>query len=156
MKQVILILRSLIPVLAMTQEVVAVASNNYTGYIFPEEHFVWGSIENQLSRYTPTLQDIELVEKILHENLDECAASIENYDKGISKRTLKKYLRQYVGYINSDGEKVIWVNFVRNRDLKEEASKDVIEVFDGGSHFWNIKVNLTKGALYDMRVNGIA
>ena len=103
MKQVILILLSLIPVLAMTQEVVAVASNNYTGYIFPEEHFVWGSIENQLSRYTPTLQDIELVEKILHENLDECAASIQTYDKCISKRTLKNSLTHLVCIINDYG-----------------------------------------------------
>jgi hypothetical protein len=35
----------------------------------------------------------------------------------ITKKMLKKYKRQYVGYLTNDNDIVVWINFIRNKDV---------------------------------------
>jgi len=61
---------------------------------------------------------------------------------------LKKYVRQYVGYLTDNNEVVIWINFLHktycneNED-KNRLSEDIITVYGGGYYFWRISVNIT-------------
>lgn len=58
------------------QESTYVKGKGYEGYIFFENHFIFGSIENQKDRYTPTIDDIDEAENILKNSID---AEMEKY-----------------------------------------------------------------------------
>ena len=90
-----------------------------------------------------THEEILQIEKIIF-------IEISSY---ISKRI---YHRQYVAAINEYGEKVVWVNFLDAEDMDPNWNTYIVEVFDGGDSFFQIKVNLTKGTYYDFRVNSTA
>ncbi len=80
--------------------------------------------------------------------------------KGIEKTgfelDLKRYRRQYVTVINELGEKEIWINFFCKQNENFDWRKEPIVVADGGSCYFNLKVNLTKEEYYNLRINGVA
>ena len=77
-------------------------------------------------------------------------------DCPIIHEKLQKYVRQYVGFVNMKGQKIIWVNCLWNKSLEERAGKDVIIVDDGCSYFWDVEVNLNTGELANLMINGSA
>ncbi|MGE5383670.1 MAG: hypothetical protein ACM3PX_09610 [Omnitrophica WOR_2 bacterium] len=134
-----------------------ITGKGFKGYIFDKEHFVLISIENQSERYTPCNDDILLAEEILNEKIE--IVNNPQLNQGdhcpIIHKNLKKYIRQYVGFINKNGEKVIWINFLWNdKGMQDEVSKDIINVLDGCSYYWQIEINLTKKELYNLCING--
>lgn len=140
-----------------SQESKLVTGKGYTGYAFNEEHFVFMSVDNQKERYTPTKEDITQIEKILKDSINSVLKKQKYCNSSINRNTLKKYKRQYVGFITKNGDVVIWINFLRNKNIEDvELSKDIITVLDGGETYWSIFVNLTKTTLYGVRINGIS
>lgn len=71
----------------------------------------------------------------------------------ITKKTLRKYVRQYVGYLTDNNEVVVKI-YLNKIDPDDDPSSDILEYFDGGSNHWSIRINLNTGELYDMEVNG--
>ena len=68
---------------------------------------------------------------------------------------LNRYKRQYVPVINGLGEKEIWVNcFCSTWDSNWRT--EILEVFDGGNCYFQLKINLTKNEFYNFMVNGVA
>lgn len=66
MKKIIFVLAILFTSLSsFSQNVIYTEGKDHKGYIFDKDHFVFMSIGNQKSRYTPTIEDIQEVEKIL-------------------------------------------------------------------------------------------
>lgn len=128
----------------------------YQGYIFDSAHLVFKSIENQKSRYTPTVTDIEKAEKLLKEKLEKINTNRINQPDGcpVIDKKLKKYCRQYVGFIDGKGQKVIWINLFWNKELEKQAAKEIVNVQDGCSYYWNIEINIDSGDLYNLYVNG--
>lgn len=134
-----------------------IEGNDFSGYIFEENHFVLLSIENQNKRYTPTKEDIFLVEKIIKNKIKCANSDLMNQSNGCPKihKKLKKYIRQYVGFINNDGQKVIWVNFIwKNNFSDDKVASDIIQVLDGCSYYWNAKINIDDNSVYDLSING--
>lgn len=134
-----------------------VKGKNYSGYIFSAEEFALVNIENQSRRFTPSEDDIVLVEKLIRGKIKYINTDKENQSGGCSNihKKLKKYVRQYVGFINNNNEKVIWINFIWEGKIpNERLSKEVVQIFDGCSFYWNIKVNIEKRDIYDFNVNG--
>ena len=74
----------------------------------------------------------------------------------IIHRKLKKYKRQYFGYIDGNGDRILLINcfWSKNRSDSEIWLRNRIIVNDGGSYYWNIKFNLDKNALFELVVNG--
>lgn len=68
---------------------------------------------------------------------------------------LSRYKRQYVAALNSKGEKEVWLNcFCKAGD--KDWRKDLIIVKDGGNCYFSLKINLTSGQYFELRVNGDA
>lgn len=132
------------------------------GHIFPKDYTpTLVSLDGARERYTPTHQDIEKAEEILNAQLEGINIPLaEQGMKGcpIIHTNLHRYRRQYIGYVDYDGNKVVWVNFIIKKDKEslKNLDKEVIVVLDGCSQYWNIKVNIDKSKLYDLRVNGTA
>lgn len=83
-------------------------------------------------------------------------------------KNLPKYFRQYVGFTDRAGNKIIHINFYWNRhniidrlsnyiylnDSRINYETDYSIVLDGGSYYWQINANITKRELTDLSVNG--
>lgn len=70
-----------------------------------------------------------------------------------SPTKLTNYKKQYVPYINIDGEKEVWVNCFCSS--KQGWKTNIIDARDGGDCYFNLKINLTKKKYYALHVNGI-
>lgn len=152
----LLIILQIIFALLLSPPSVYVKGRGYAGYIFDKDQLVTISIENQQSRFTPTPEEVETAEKLLKAQLPELNIYKTNQTSNCPniEKKIKKYTRQYFGLTNNNREKVIWINLLllKNNDLN--ASENIIRVCDGGSYFWNIKVNITTGEVFDLDVNG--
>lgn len=132
------------------------------GHIFPKDYTsALVSFEGVGERYTPTYQDIKKAEEILNEQLEGINVPLaEQGMRGcpVIHKNLHRYGRQYVGYIDNEGNRVVWLNFIIKKDKEslKNLDKEVVVVLDGCSQYWNVKVNLDKSELFDLRVNGIA
>lgn len=136
-----------------------IQGKGFKGYILGKDQFVLLNIENQKERYTAVEEDVLLAERMIKEGLAELNNPMTDQGDGcpVIHRNLKKYIRQYVGYVNTAGEKVIWINFLwKSGTDNQTLTNEVVIVLDGCSHYWNIKVNLDKRMLYDLSVNGSA
>ena len=109
-------------------------------------------------RFTPTHENIIEAEMALRTKLEELNYLLTNqYDTPVIHKNLSKYLRQYFGYIDENGNHILIINcFWKNVDkmAKKLWLKDRITVADGGSFYWNVKYNLDTGELFDLEVNG--
>jgi hypothetical protein len=134
---------------------VYVKGKGYSGYIFNKEHSVMVSIKNQQGRFTPTFEEVERAEKLLKSRLPELNKDkISQGEKcGNIEKELESYTRQYVGFINQKGNKIIWVNMLMH--LRSVPSKHIIIVDDGGSNYWNVKIDITSRDVYDLEINGV-
>ncbi|QIE58679.1 hypothetical protein G5B37_03610 [Rasiella rasia] len=92
----------------------------------------------------------ELSEKELNEIEKIIEPKISNL---LSRR---KYYRQYVPVINIDGDKQIWINFLCGNPENDRWKTKPMYVLDGGSCFFQIKVDLSNHLFYDFWINGIA
>ena len=141
----------------LSNESIFINGKDFKGYIFDKNHFILMTIDNQSKRYTPSKEDIFLAESIIKDKLKSLNASLINQGGNcpiIHKKT-KKYIRKYVGFINNRNEKIVWINFIwKDKFLNEKISKDIIQVSDGCSYYWNIKVNLDAKNLNNLNING--
>jgi hypothetical protein len=159
MKYLFLIAIIFISTSGYTQDITYIKEKGYEGYIFPKEHAIWG-FPPEKHRYSPTSDDIKKAEKILKEKI--CSAYIKQNQKSYKKppingKTLKKYTRQYVGYLTSEGQVLIQIYLNKGIDLSKEAlSEDIISVQGGGANHCVINVNLSTKELSNMHVNGIS
>lgn len=139
-----------------SQESTLIKGKDYIGYAFNKDHFVFMSIDNQKERYTPTQENIIQAEKIVKDSINNYLKREKIYTHSIKQNKLKKYKRQYVGFITKNGDIVIYIAFLKNVDHIDRLSKDIVVVCDGGETYWRIFVNLTKNTLYGIRINGIS
>jgi hypothetical protein len=140
-----------------SNETTYIKGNGFIGYIFNEKHFILLSIENQKKRYTPSREDILNVEQLLKDKLKCENSELINQKNScpVIHKNLKKYVRQYVGFINTDGEKIIWINLLWDKNIDDSSLKEeIIMVNDGCSYYWNVKINIDKKDLYELNING--
>ncbi len=120
-------------------------------------------------KFTPTKQDIDAAERILKNQIKKANERKPNQfsQKEYIDRNLNKYFRQYVGFLNKEGHKVIRINMHWDkytaldrlkgyRDSRLDFTSDYSIVMDGGYRYWSVNVDLTTGSLYNFSVNGVA
>ena len=111
-------------------------------------------------RFSPTKQEVEKAEKCLKKNLEELNQPLVNQTpKTIIHQKLNKYKRQYFGYVDSNGQRILIINcfWVKRRDdINRDWLKQSIDVLDGGSYYWHVKYNLDTDKLFDLNINGHA
>ncbi|RZJ71527.1 MAG: hypothetical protein EOO45_11745 [Flavobacterium sp.] len=136
-----------------------IKGDGFSGYIFDRNHLVLLSLKDQNDRYTPSNNDIILAEKILKDKIEQSNLNLSNQTSGcpIISKNLKKYIRQYVGFKNPQGQKTIWVNLLwKQTNTNDQVKKEIITVSDGCSYYWNVKINIDKNTVYDLTINGKA
>jgi hypothetical protein len=133
-----------------------IEGKGFKGYIFDKNHFVLMTIDAQKERYTPSANDIFEAEAILKSQIKLLNVNLINQTNccPIIHKKLRKYTRQYVGFKNTQNQRIIWVNLLWEKNIPEEKfSTGIIEGPGGCSYFWNVTVNLDTKLLYDLSVN---
>ncbi|MBU0897689.1 hypothetical protein KKC67_01190 [Patescibacteria group bacterium] len=123
--------------------------------IFPADYDVRFLVKKNNKRFTPTNEEINIAMSILRPFLlnKESNESSEIYRETIQR--IKNYRVQFFGYINQEGEKIIWANYFCDA-YEKNWQKNLIFVKDGGNCYFNIKVNLDTKEIFDFIVNGDA
>jgi hypothetical protein len=132
-----------------------VTGNNFEGVIFNTDY----KFNPKYKRFTPTLKQIEFFENSIIGDLNEIYKVEANaYKKRSIPEILKrltKYRRQYFGYINEKGNKVIEAHFFLVKDRTIGWKTGEVIVRDGGFGFWQLTFVGTD-TLFEFSVNGTA
>ncbi len=130
-------------------------TSRYTIIPFDKNMFYIFGKADTVKPATLTEQEIEETESLL-------TKAIAEYNRKKVSEYLKidsfvNYRRQFVPYINQKGEKMVFVNcFCDGFKWNENWRKELVMVDDGGSCFFNVKINLSAKNTYDLYVNGVA
>ncbi|UOQ96094.1 hypothetical protein MUN81_12585 [Hymenobacter sp. 5317J-9] len=155
------------------QTLIGLKGSNFKGTIFTKEYpfqLLFVSDIDSIQRFTPSLEDVGIAENLLRQQLKTINKLRPNQQAGnpVLHRNLPKYFRQYVGFIDKNGDKIIHINFHWNRyniidkinnyiyfnDSRINYDSDYTLVMDGGSYYWGINANITQKRLTDLGVNG--
>ena len=142
----------------LTDQITLVNGDRFKGVIFSSDYEVPMLDETLRGRFTPTLEQITKLEKDLRSVIKDINKNRSGQRRSygpVVDRNLGKYTRQYLGFINENGDKIIYVGFHwHSRDYNWK--KDFVMVFDGGSYHWTIRYNVDKGEFFHFGVNGVA
>ncbi|RYX84083.1 hypothetical protein EON73_03565 [bacterium] len=130
-------------------------TNNFNVAIFPA--YSLDMIPGK--RFTPTRQEIDKAEITLRKDLKALNKHLGNQNQTpIVHKNLSKYNRQYFGYIDKMGARILLINcfWSKNKDDTDRWLTSRIRTLDGGSYYWNVKFNIDKEELFDLDVNGSA
>lgn len=129
---------------------------NYEGYAFNEDFETDITVENQAGRFTLTPAEIDTVERLIKKKIAKMNHTHEhqpNKECQLIDEHLDKYKRQYIGFINDEGDKVVWVNFLRDRRFDKLLLYEIPNITGGCSNFFHVKVNIDHHYLYGLEVN---
>ena len=110
------------------------------------------------------LQDVQRAETMLAKVLDRRADSAQIIQRAFTAPYFYQYIRQYVFYLNPEGDTCVHINCIHNSEVMPEDKEffpfrirpdlNYMTVFDGDDNFWNADLNLTKDKLLTYDVNG--
>lgn len=106
--------------------------------------------------WEPSEQDVRDTEEKIQKCFDDQANAYVNRVLG---KKPEDYNKQFVGAINSQGERILWINCFCKREINSFKGwkENIIFVADGGNCFIQIKFNLDKNdGHYEFKVNGDA
>ena len=112
-------------------------------YVVPEE--TWYHTEVLGSNYHGFVFNKEWDVDIMVENQEGMCPIIDEH--------IRKYTRQYVGFTDINGAKIIWINAVWDDKMQKQLSQDIVRASGGCGHYWSIKVNLDTEKVYGLEVN---
>ncbi len=157
MKIGILIIALIIPILGFSQT----DKNDFLFDWQNDNSSLWISIDSTLVKFTPTIEEIGLAKQLSKNYIDSLEQNrdpkiVKQYGK-LLKYNSTDYYRQYVGYIDDNGNKIVFINAVcKPYGQKSDLKKNWIFVLDGGSCFYQIKIDLTNKKCSEFSVNGEA
>lgn len=102
----------------------------------------------ELSHAELRLVDSLMVNAVLAHNLTEI------YETRYIDVADTSYRRQVIAVRNTHGEKVVWINCLCRPD-DDSWKTQITMVMDGGSCYFNLKINLATKKFYDFFVNGV-
>jgi hypothetical protein len=116
------------------------------------------SIDPSLKKYTPTIEEIELAKSISIKYIDSLELSRKSKIKNKSDKLIdfehNEYYRQYVGYYDKSGNKIIFINgCCESFADKFDINKMWVFVFGGGSCLFNALIDIDKKKCIDLNIN---
>lgn len=108
--------------------------------------------------FKPTKKEVDKAEKALSRNLMILNKERKSQTRAfVIHKQLMRFNRQYFAYKNENGDQILWINaYFTERDHDKHAADFLVRkvtVPFGGSHYWNVKYNLTTDTLFDLMIN---
>jgi len=119
-------------------------AKEFTGVIIAPDTLATTQTDAQ---FMPSIKDIYEAERIFKKCLiGNNAVKGGNQIDSTMIQAPSKYIRQYIGYKNKQGEITILLNcFTKESVGKQDYwKKDIIVITDGGNNYFSVHINLTK------------
>lgn len=102
--------------------------------------------------YQLTNNDVILIEQIINKEVDSLRglSNISDYEK---PEKLQNYIRQYLGYINRDGDKEVFIFCVSKERKYPKWKKELILTVGGGNSVFKGAINLSKEKSLGFSIN---
>ena len=107
-----------------------------------------------------------LMKKCMEEYNSKQQIKYDEYNLKFPKQKIDKYYfllkeieyynRQYICALNGEGEKLVWINCFPKYYSDSYWRSEIVFVLDGGTDYFQLIINLTKGIYYGPAVNGHA
>ncbi len=125
------------------------------------EYNTWIKEQYKLEKWEPNSMDIEAAHDLIEIAIKD---NKFNFLAKPIKQNFKKYYRQYIPYINKNGDRIIEVNafckipeYPVDGDIKSmDWEKKYVNIMDGGECYWQIKLNLDQMKYFDLNINSNA
>lgn len=104
--------------------------------------------------WRPSGEDIEKSRQMIRKCFED---QEDAYVNRVLNRKPEDYCKQYVGAVNSNGERILWINMFCKKEIEmfKKWKTDILFVADGGNCFLQIKFNWEKNdGHYEFKVNG--
>ncbi|WP_277017325.1 hypothetical protein [Flavobacterium lindanitolerans] len=146
-------------ILSCSQQKQAFRTDKKATIINQSEYINWIA-GKEYKPLTPTQSELEQIDIILQDALSKGEFY---FLKEQTLKELKNRYRQYICYINGNGDKIVYVNsFCKIPTIYDDDGKaklldwknEMVDTADGGSCYWNMKINLTKNTYYELIING--
>lgn len=124
--------------------------------IIMQNNSICYSIPKEASRFQPQKDQIITLEKELEINITEINKEHPNQlnKSDYLENNLSKYNRQYFGFVNNYGERIIFVNLFKET-INCKTNEEII-VLDGCSEYWQIFYSMDSKKFDGFSVNGCA
>lgn len=140
-------------------------TKKFKAVIFPDSYkSVWLYLDS-FKRFTPNRLEVTQTEETLQHQIRRIVksnnrkiSSFEIKDRKRVYRYFKHYKRQYFGYLNSKGERILLIHAYlgRKRLGPNDCDTEYFLIFDGGASVWDIEFNLETRTFSGFGTNGYA
>lgn len=113
----------------------------------------WHIIDSTYESFHPTDQDIKNAKQLSNSYI-EALSEINNNVKLLPFPN-RAYYRQYVGFIDENGDKIIFMNAFWDFNIRTNNKTNCIFIMNEGTCYYQIKVNLNEKKCFDFDLNGI-
>ena len=106
-----------------------------------------------------TANELEKINELLHEAVYKYNSETKtSWGEAVNPIDLSKYNRQYIAIINENEEKEVFINCFWNSNIRKDGywKNELVLVMDGGNHYFQVTINLTKQIITMFNVNGYA
>ncbi|SHH88260.1 hypothetical protein [Flavobacterium defluvii] len=134
-----------------------VVTSNKIAIINSSENISWITKKSYKS-WNPNQSELILIDSVLEKAINERRFL---FLKKQSLLELKERYMQYLCYINDDGDKIVYINSFCDiptiyKNGKEELldwQNEMIDIADGGSCYWNMKINISTQSYFELMIN---
>lgn len=111
-------------------------------------------------RWTPKKEDVNIAEILVKKYILKQVKNNGLINQGgldpIIHMNFDKYFRQYLGYINKQGDSIIYINciWINYTNEQDDYKQYWFDVCSSGSYFWQIEVNINKKKCFNYSVGG--
>ena len=123
-------------------------------------------IEGKCSFWTPKEKHLKKIDSIV---LNAIKTNFKVRYRHLKPESLNDYYRQYVCFIDINGDSIVYINAACTIDIhmiidksnkvnriRDDWQHHLLNVDDGGDCYWSVFINLTKNKYFRFSVNGIA
>ena len=114
----------------------------------------WGGVGKKDSDFKVGVAEVQRAETLLARTLDLLADTAQNIQRALTSPRFYQYVRQYLFFINPEGDTCVHVNFIMQYGPTLFPDRRYLEQCDGDDTYWRADMNLTKAQLTDYYVNG--
>ena len=152
MKQIVLLILFTSLVSCSSEQTVVIEQSGIEGVIFTESFqtiYTDGEVVNAGYFVPEKVKDVWTVN-------EKDVINVENEIKAkfttpFQKSELRKYFRQYIGYVDTLGKQNIWITFTNLPSLKNDLLEMPLVVQDADSFYFNVHYSIEDSTFFDLR-----
>ena len=121
--------------------------------IFPASFNYQHGMIKENRRFTPSKQDIDKAENSLKNNLKDF--TLHYREDSTLYKNLNGYKRQYLGYIDSNEHRILYINnFGKQSEDSSTWLIEILFIWDQGTNYWRINYDLNSGKFFALQDAG--